>query len=99
MKGHGNGAEDIGQRSSKNREREIKDPAVMRNLFWLCLTEGGGNVPQPTPAFCSTCHSHPAGRTAGAGRMMSTFFCPECELPLYHFDDKCIQIMLKSISK
>lgn len=35
MKGHGSGAEDIGQKSSKNREQEIKEPAAVRNLFWL----------------------------------------------------------------
>lgn len=34
MKGHGNGAEDVGQESSKNREQEIKGPAVARDLFW-----------------------------------------------------------------
>lgn len=47
MEGHGNGAEDIGQKSSKNREREIKDPAVMRNRFWLCLTKEEATFPSP----------------------------------------------------
>lgn len=53
MKGHGSGAEDIGQKRSKNREQEIKEPAAVRNLFWLWFTRGGGNTPQsasPPPA-------------------------------------------------
>lgn len=98
MKGHGNGAEDIGQRSSKNRSARDQRPSSNEEPFWLCLTEGGVTFPAYSCVLLDLPLT-PAGRTAGAGRMMSTFFCPECELPLYHFDDKCIQIMLKSISK
>lgn len=41
MKGHGNRVEDVGQKSSKNREQEIKEPVVMRNLFWPWFLGGG----------------------------------------------------------
>ena len=47
MKGHGNGAEVIGQKSSKNREREIKDPAVMRNRFGFASHEEEATFPSP----------------------------------------------------
>lgn len=89
MKGHGSGAEDIGQKSSKNREQEIKEPAAVRNLFWLWFTEGGGSTPQPARASCSTCHSHPTCGTPGGGRMVSMFFSPGSWLPLNHPDEKC----------
>jgi hypothetical protein len=52
MKGHGNGAEDVGQKSSKNREQEIKGPVVMWNLFWLWFPRGGK---EETAVSCLPC--------------------------------------------
>lgn len=99
MKGHGNGAEDIGQRSSKNREREIKDPAVMREPF-LALPHRRRRQRSPTySCVLLDLPLTPRWQNCWGWEDDEHIFCPECELPLYHFDDKCIQIMLKSISK
>lgn len=62
MKGHGNGAEDVGQESSKNREQEIKGPAVARDF-----SGGEGNIPQPARAFCLTSHSQLLTERQGVG--------------------------------
>lgn len=53
MEGHSSGAEDVGQKSSKNREQEIKETAVVKNL------SGFGSQEKEQPASPTIHRSFP----------------------------------------
>lgn len=83
MKGHGSGAGDIGQKSSKNRDPEIKEPAAWGTFFGFDSRKEEA-TPSPAPARSRLLHLPltPHLRNWGGGSKGSMFFSPGSWLPL-----------------
>lgn len=81
----------IGSKRSKDQQRQ--------GTFFLALSHRRRQQhsldcsPSAGPA------THTLLQNCRGGRLVSTFFCPGCWLPLNHFDKKCIYVMLQNMSK